>query len=229
MNVTKYKFFLIKSLLSFVLIPRLSINTTPLIEQCWQCQRKIDRIESPAYCPCEKHVVLPVRTDIDYFRLFDLSRSFEIDTKQLTRTFRNRMKFLHPDLFSNKSDIEKTYSQDQSSLFNNAYKTLLSPLARAHYLLKLENITLEDSPIQLEPDFLMRIMEINEELIEENKPFPLELAIEMRQEIDNHMKQLSIALNKMDLNKAKEILARLQYFNNINDKLIELETQHDII
>ncbi|CAF0955109.1 unnamed protein product [Adineta steineri] len=126
-------------------------------------------------------------------------------------------------------EIEKTYSQDQSSLFNNAYKTLLSPLARAHYLLKLENITLEDSPIQLEPDFLMRIMEINEELIEENKPFPLELAIEMRQEIDNHMKQLSIALNKMDLNKAKEILARLQYFNNINDKLIELETQHDII
>ena len=78
----------------------------------------------------------------------------------------------------------------------------------------------------------MRIMEINEELVEENndnRPFPMELAIEMRQEIDDHMKRLSDALNKMDLKKAKEILARLQYFNNINDKLIELETKHGII
>jgi hypothetical protein len=105
-------------------------------------------------------------------------------------------------------------------------------LARAHYLLKLENITLEESPVQLEQDFLMRIMEINEQLVEENndkKSFPIELAIKMRQEIDDHMKQLSTSLNKMDLTKAKEILARLQYFNNINDKLIELEVKHGII
>lgn len=99
-------------------------------------------------------------------------------------------------------------------------------------MLKLENITLEESPVQLEPDFLMRIMEINEQLDEENddkRSFPIELAIKMRQEIDDHMKELSNVLNKMDLTKAKEILARLQYFNNINDKLIELEVKHGII
>ncbi|UJR26956.1 hypothetical protein I4U23_008263 [Adineta vaga] len=222
-----------RCLQSFILIPRLSISTTaPLIEQCWQCHRQIDRNECQSYCPCEKHVSLPIRSELDYFHLFDFSRSFEIDTKQLTRIFRNKMKFLHPDLSTNKSDIEKQYSQEQSTQLNEAYRTLLSPLARAHYLLKLENITLEESPVQLEPDFLMRIMEINEELadnIEKKAPFPLELTIEMRQEIDDHMKQLSDALNKMDLLKAKEILARLQYFNNINEKLIELEVKHGII
>ncbi|CAF3597128.1 unnamed protein product [Rotaria sordida] len=213
-------------------IPRSLINTSSLIEQCWQCQRKLDRNECPSYCPCEKHVLLPVRSEIDYFRLFDLSRSFEIDTKQLTRMFRNTMKFLHPDLFTNKSDIEKKYSQDQSALLNGAYKTLLSPLARAHYLLKLENITIEESPVQLESDFLQYIMEINEQLVDEDndqKPFPIELAIKMRQEIDDHMKELSNALNTMDLEKAKEILARLQYFNNIDDKLTNLEVKHGII
>ncbi|CAF0837916.1 unnamed protein product [Rotaria sordida] len=213
-------------------IPRSLINTSSLIEQCWQCQRKLDRNECPSYCPCEKHVLLPVRSEIDYFRLFDLSRSFEIDTKQLTRMFRNTMKFLHPDLSTNKSDIEKKYSQDQSALLNEAYKTLLSPLARAHYLLKLENITIEESPVQLESDFLQYIMEINEQLVDEDndqKPFPIELAIKMRQEIDDHMKELSNALNTMDLEKAKEILARLQYFNNIDDKLTNLEVKHGII
>ncbi|CAF0735590.1 unnamed protein product [Adineta ricciae] len=218
---------------SSLLTSRLSLNTnTPLIEQCWQCQRQVDRSECQTHCPCEKHVILPVRSELDYFRLFDFSRSFEIDTKQLTRIFRNKMKLLHPDLFTNKSDTEKQHSQDQSSLLNEAYKTLLSPLARAHYLLKLENITLEESPVQLEPDFLMRIMEINEdlaEIISKNESFPMELAIEMRQEIDDHMKQLSTALNQMDLTKARELLARLQYFNNINDKLIDLEVKHGII
>jgi hypothetical protein len=75
----------------------------------------------------------------------------------------------------------------------------------------------------------MRIMDINEQLAEENSSFPIELAIEMRQEIDDHMKELSNALNQMDLAKAKEILARIQYFNNINEKLVELEVKHGII
>ena len=89
------------------LVRRLAIHTAPMIESCWQCQRKIDRNECPAYCPCEKHVLLPIRSEIDYFRLFDLPRSFEIDTKQLTKIFRNQMKFLHPDLFTRKSDVRK--------------------------------------------------------------------------------------------------------------------------
>jgi hypothetical protein len=75
----------------------------------------------------------------------------------------------------------------------------------------------------------MRIMEINEKLAEETDSFPTVLAIKMRQEIDDHMKELSDALNQMDLNKAKEILARVQYFNNINEKLTELEVKHGIV
>jgi hypothetical protein len=78
-----------------------------LIEQCWKCQRTIDRNESPIYCPCEKHVLLPLRSEIDFFHLFDLSRSFELDTKNLTKVFRNKMKTLHPDTFTNKSDVRK--------------------------------------------------------------------------------------------------------------------------
>ena len=91
---------------------------------------------------------------------------------------------------------------------------------------------MEESKVQLEPDFLTRIMDINERLDEEkdeHRAFPVELAIEMRQEIDNYMKQLSTALNSMDLTKANEILARLQYFHNIDEKLTVLEVKHGII
>lgn len=104
-------------------------------------------------------------------------------------------------------------------------------MARAHYLLKLENITIQESAVELESDFLMHIMELNEKLHDDsdNQPFPIEIAIEIRQDIDTLMKELSNALSTMNLNKAKEILARLQYLNNINEKLTNLELKHGII
>lgn len=114
-------------------------------------------------------------------------------------------------------------------MVNEAYKTLLSPLLRAHYLLKLENITLEESPVQMDPEFLMNMLEINEKLGENLEAFPTHIAIDIRQQMDENMKQLSAALNSMDMQKAKEILARLQYFHNINEKLTELETKFGII
>ena len=81
----------------------------------------------------------------------------------------------------------------------------------------------------MDPEFLMCIMEVNEKLSENLQTFPTDLAIEMRQEMDDHMKQLSDALNQTDMNKAKEILARIQYFHNINEKLTELEVKFGIV
>lgn len=83
--------------------------------------------------------------------------------------------------------------------------------------------------MELPQDFLLRIMEVNEQLAGEMSSFPIDIAIEIRQEIDDHMKNLSQALNQMDLTRAKEILARLQYFNNINEKLTELEMKFDVV
>lgn len=105
-------------------------------------------------------------------------------------------------------------------------------MERAHYLLKLENISIEDSKVQLPNDFLMKIMEINEQLDDDlinQSTFPTQMAMEIRQEIEDHTKLLSEALKSTDLQRAQEILSRLQYFNNINDKLIALEMKHGII
>jgi hypothetical protein len=83
------------------------LNTSALIESCWQCQRAINRNECTTHCPCDRYVLLPLNRHIDYFRLFQLPRSFELDVRQLTKFFREKMKFLHPDVFNNKSDVSK--------------------------------------------------------------------------------------------------------------------------
>lgn len=61
--------------------------------------------------------------------------------------------------------VEKEISAEYSSLLNQAYKTLNSPLDRGLYLLEINGLPLkEGEDISFGPDFLSEIMEINEEL-----------------------------------------------------------------
>jgi molecular chaperone HscB len=87
-------------------------------------------------------------TDADvaqtYFAMFDLPRKLVIDTAVLERDFYKLSRRLHPDLYARKSAEEQAWSLRQSSLLNDAYRTLKEPVARTAYLLKLEGIRIED-------------------------------------------------------------------------------------
>ena len=61
---------------------------------------------------------------------------------------------------------EHQYAQLQSSLLNKAYGTLKDPLARARYMLELEGVEVSESESLHEPELLMEVMELREELDE---------------------------------------------------------------
>jgi molecular chaperone HscB len=79
-----------------------------------------------------------------YFAMFDLPRKLVIDTAALERDFYKLSRRLHPDLYARKSAEEQAWSLRQSSLLNDAYRTLKEPVARTAYLLKLEGVHIED-------------------------------------------------------------------------------------
>jgi molecular chaperone HscB len=79
-----------------------------------------------------------------YFEMFGLPRKLSIDTAGLERDFYKLSRQLHPDLYARKSPAEQAWSLRQSSLLNDAYRTLKDPIARTAYLLKLEGIRMED-------------------------------------------------------------------------------------
>lgn len=74
----------------------------------------------------------------NYFQLFGLRKSFSVDLDKLSRSYRTLQKEFHPDKFANKSAAENRLSVQITSLLNEAYSTLKSPLKRAEYLLGLE-------------------------------------------------------------------------------------------
>jgi molecular chaperone HscB len=96
--------------------------------------------------------------------LFGIQKDPKIALKELTRRFRNIQNEIHPDKFCNKSIKEQELSADWSSLVNKAYKILQMPLSRGEYLLKLHGITLPEDNTINDPEFLMEMMERNEEV-----------------------------------------------------------------
>jgi len=81
---------------------------------------------------------------MDYFSFFNLPRKLALDVVALEKQFYVLSRKLHPDRFASKPVAEQEAALVQSSLLNDAYRTLKDPIARTQYLLTLEGVELEE-------------------------------------------------------------------------------------
>uniref|UniRef100_A0A8C8VLF2 HscB mitochondrial iron-sulfur cluster cochaperone n=1 Tax=Pelusios castaneus TaxID=367368 RepID=A0A8C8VLF2_9SAUR len=173
--------------------------------RCWSCGSPFPaRGGLPRFCPaCQ--ALQPPEPRPDLFRIMGCDCSFNIDVQQLQQRFRSLQRSLHPDYFSQRSQKERDFSEQHSSLVNRAYRTLLSPLSRGLYLLELNGVELaEGTDSDIEVEFLKEIMEINERLVEPQNVAKIE-------EIES--------LIEGDLQEAKKLLVKLKYFENLEEKV----------
>jgi len=116
----------------------------------------------------------PTGSTADYFTVFDLPRKLHIDLPQLERNFYRLSRKYHPDVYATKSPAEQQWSLDQTSLLNDAYRTLKNPVARTEHLLRLEGMVLEAGKSEdgtpkdsrVPPDLLEEVFELNMQLEE---------------------------------------------------------------
>jgi molecular chaperone HscB len=118
---------------------------------------------------------------VDYFAFFGFPRKLNLDTSELEKEFYALSRRLHPDVFGQANDMERSWSLEQSSMLNDAYRTLKDPIKRSEYLLRLEGIELEEQSKQatekaratgelkkqvVPPDLLEEVFELNSQLEE---------------------------------------------------------------
>jgi len=85
-----------------------------------------------------------------------------LDAADLQRRFHARSRQLHPDRFARATPAEQQAALDQSSLLNDAYRTLRDPVRRAEYVLKLEGFDIgEQRSKDVPPDLLEEVFELN--------------------------------------------------------------------
>src|SRR5271170_3806720 len=81
---------------------------------------------------------------MDYFSFFNLPRKLALDVVALEKQFYVLSRKLHPDRFASKPLAEQEAALTESSLLNDAYRTLKDPILRTQYLLTLEGVELEE-------------------------------------------------------------------------------------
>ncbi|XP_044260632.1 iron-sulfur cluster co-chaperone protein HscB [Tribolium madens] len=183
--------------------------------KCWQCG--IER-KNPGELFCEQcsFIQSPPEKD-NYFKVFELEEKFAIDQKLLTSKYRQMQSVLHPDKFSNKSDTEKDISAEFSSLVNKAYNTLQTPLKRAIHLLHLKGGVIEEDQRVEDPEFLMEIMKLNEEVENADSDDKLK---KLKLKNDSELAKIADEINKCfetnEINKAKENIIKMKYFNSVS-------------
>jgi len=138
---------------------------------CWSCGSSVPA--GKLWCEACGKVQAPSE-GIDYFTVFGLPRKLRIDAAALERTFYRLSRKLHPDLYAQASPNERQWSLDQTSLLNDAYRTLKDPIARTEYLLRLEGVEIEAArsddgkpkDSRVPPDLLEEVFELNMQLEE---------------------------------------------------------------
>ena len=81
---------------------------------------------------------------VDYFSYFGIPRKLNLDVAALEKDFYALSRKLHPDFNAGRAGEEQDWSLQQSSMLNDAYRTLKDPIKRTQYLLRLEGVELEE-------------------------------------------------------------------------------------
>jgi len=128
---------------------------------------------------CESCGKVQPPVPVDYFSFFALPPKLNLDVAALEKSFYELSRRLHPDLNARAGSQEQEWSLEQSSLLNDAYRTLRDPIKRTEYLLHLEGVELEEQSKSateqaratgaikkqiVPPDLLEEVFELNMQL-----------------------------------------------------------------
>ncbi|MFL5440541.1 MAG: Fe-S protein assembly co-chaperone HscB [Myxococcales bacterium] len=192
---------------------------------CWSCGAA--RAPGDALCPsCGKVQPPAPGTARDKFAVLGLPRGYDVDGTTLDEQFRALSRKLHPDRFARASAKERRFSLEQTTLVNDAYRTLRDPARRAEHLLELRGVR-PVSDTAMPEEFLEEAMADREKLLdarmEGGNDSIEQLAAGIRQKRDAAMQEIGRVLGASDpgpadLTRVSELLARLRYYARYLDE-----------
>lgn len=187
-------------------------------KKCWNCHKQTKRTNL-FFCNLCGTLQDPPNKAINYFNFLSIDKSFSINTTELTKKFRQLQNLVHPDKYGNRIEREQTNSQEWSSILNKAYKTLLTPMERGQYILKLNGYSMPQDNSSLDQFFLMEMMERNEEIAEANENNILELLEKVQNDLKNEAENLSKCFRSDDFEEAKLILVKMKYLKRLEKSI----------
>jgi molecular chaperone HscB len=202
---------------------------------CWSCGSAL-AAGKPFCDTCGK--VQPLSEGVTYFEVFALPKKLAIDTAKLEREFYRLSRKLHPDVYARAGEQEQQWSLEQTSLLNDAYRTLKSPITRTEYLLKLEGVEIEPDKTsengqkkesRVPADLLEEVFELNMQLEEMRMNQKMgEDDPQLRQDLLNAKTQFEGQLNDADT-QLQSLWATWDAAVDSADSAVQAETKDKMV
>ncbi len=168
-------------------------------------------------------------SDQNYFKLFSLPESFPLDNETLLQNYLVLQEQTHPDRFVAASAEQRLQAMQSSSVVNEAYETLKSPLRRAAYLLGLRGVDVNKViQAELSQELLLEQIALREAL--ESLPRDdaslgelekLRSKVEAR--LSSGILKFTQLIEKSEHLAAKKIYHEMQYFHKLLSEVKTLE------
>ncbi|XP_047333475.1 iron-sulfur cluster co-chaperone protein HscB homolog [Impatiens glandulifera] len=187
---------------------------------CWNCGYVAQNF---AFLVCDScRSVQPVDQSIDYFQIFRLEKDYDIENDIIEGRYKDWQKCLHPDLVHSKSERERNYAAEQSSLVNGAYRILANPVSRAVYILKTAGMDVDEDKTIYDPELLAEIMEIREAVEEALDPQSLiQIQTEVQEKLKIWTENFSKEFRKQNFEEAYTCLQRMIYYKRADEEILK--------
>lgn len=166
---------------------------------------------------------------MNYFEIFGLPVQLRVDKTVLPKKYFELSRKFHPDFFTNATPAEQQQALEITANLNKAFKTFQNPDDTIKYVLQLKGLMEEEEKYQLPPDFLMEVLEINEQLMDaEDNPevtsglqfaianLQSEIYAPVKEIIENYQDGVS---TEKELLQVKEYYYKKKYLNRLSREL----------
>jgi molecular chaperone HscB len=161
---------------------------------------------------------------MNYFELYNLPVSLQPDQQIVKQKFYELSRKYHPDFFGNASGDEQAEALERSSEVNKGWKIFSNPGETIKYVLQLKGLLEEEEKYQLPADFLMEMMELNEQAFEGDKTSIQDQVSNIQNQIYEPVKAIiedyqEGVTSKEELLQVKEYYFKKKYLNRILEGL----------
>ena len=167
---------------------------------------------------------------MQFFSFFDLPVRFILDEADLRKRYLSKSKKYHPDFYTMESDAKQAEILQLSSLNNEAYRTLSDFDQRMKYILEEKGLLVEGQN-EIPKNFLLEMMDINEQLMELEFDFDQAVFDAVKQGVESAEKELLDEVEGLiqgyseeksgpeELNQIKNFYLKKRYLLRIKENL----------
>ncbi|KFZ37127.1 cobalamin 5'-phosphate synthase [Shewanella mangrovi] len=168
---------------------------------------------------------------MNYFELFNLPATFDVDVAELSTRYRELQKTAHPDRFANASEQQKLLAVSRTAQINDGFQTLKDPIRRAEHLLEMKGVELQNETQTVkDTSFLMQQMEWREALEDisrsgdEDEADKLERSFKQyRADITHALQDLLAKDDVAATQSAADHVRKLKFMAKLQDELVRIQ------